>query len=682
MGLSRGETATAIPENPRPLDQGMAHSGAGTPWELPGIARLQHGMRLDCLARVNWEWRLREMLLAGGSLAAVACGSNAHESPVDGGLDATGADATASDDGDDGDGGVTIGPSFCCNANPDPCCYMACPPESPDSSDYVGCEVARSACEAHWGSYGTLDDGGFGCEPYTVPSNFTFNAQGEPSCGAMSCNLGPTYETCCLGATGDATCVDAGAACPPGGSAYECVDSFECSVPPASLGTKVQPVGSAGTLQNEACCAVIDETTATVTSSCQSTLTSPLSPCANVAPADAGALVSVQICVMNESCFTGERCIWQDCTVGGQPIQLTLCGVHGEAPLNCTPHLDAGVDMTVGGAGAPQVFDGGPGPADISPALSATITPTAIVVDPMGWIFVNQLPNPLPTAPPFSSTIGVYGPANAGAFPAAALTRSNTGLAAAADGGATLWAVTIPVAIAVDGQGHLLVANAYETADTTDCSFSPPGSYGSDILVFDDDSSVGQEPSLIFRGIFAGNVGGSGTPLSCLTGMAVSPANGDIFVTTASGVQVLDLAGQIVASAPYPSGGGASGVAVGPSGTAYVADGHGGAVYEYQLSATSLTLTGTIQDDGGPWQPQNVAVDGSGNVYVADWVAQTVNIYSATGVPTGQIAVGCQAWLTLDSAGQLYTSCSAKGIEVFRNEPPWTIVGQYGVTPL
>jgi hypothetical protein len=133
MGLSRGETATAIPENPRPLDQGMAHSGAGT----PGIARLQHGMRLDCLARVNWESRLREMLLAGGSLAAVACGSNAHELPVDGGLDATGADATASDDGDDGDGGFTIGPSFCCNANPDACCHLACPPESPDATDYV-----------------------------------------------------------------------------------------------------------------------------------------------------------------------------------------------------------------------------------------------------------------------------------------------------------------------------------------------------------------------------------------------------------------------------------------------------------------------------------------------------------------------------------------------------------------
>jgi hypothetical protein len=36
----------------------------------------------------------------------------------------------------------------------------------------------------------------------------------------------------------------------------------------------------------------------------------------------------------------------------------------------------------------------------------------------------------------------------------------------------------------------------------------------------------------------------------------------------------------------------------------------------------------------------------------------------------------------LNSTGQLYTSCNAKGIDVFGNGPPWTIVGQYGVTPL
>jgi len=68
-----------------------------------------------------------------------------------------------------------------------------------------------------------------------------------------------------------------------------------------------------------------------------------MSPCSSVAPPDAGAFASVQICEQDQSCPSRESCVWQDCTVGGHPIQLTLCGVHGEPPLNCVPHLqDAG----------------------------------------------------------------------------------------------------------------------------------------------------------------------------------------------------------------------------------------------------------------------------------------------------------------------------------------------------
>jgi hypothetical protein len=268
-------------------------------------------------SHVSWESRLREMLLAGGSLAAAACTDNL-EMPAD-----AGGDSDAS----------ILSPSFCCNASSDPCCGMLCGGESPDSSTYVACEAARSACQAHWGFYGTLEDGGIGCNAFTVPSNFTFNPQGEPSCGSTACNLGPSYKTCCISSTGQGDCVDSGTACPPGGSVYECLDAFEC---PSSL----------------SCCGVVDETAATVASACQSTLTSPFSPCSNLAPADAATLVSVQLCQREQGCQTGERCTWQDCTLGGQPIQLTMCGIHSGPPLNCTAH-----SLGDGGTG---VNDGGP----------------------------------------------------------------------------------------------------------------------------------------------------------------------------------------------------------------------------------------------------------------------------------------------------------------------------------
>lgn len=62
---------------------------------------------------MNWERRLRDIVLASGSLAA-ACGSNAN-----GGL------------------------NFCCNAARDPCCtYLHCgAPITPECSAELACQV-------------------------------------------------------------------------------------------------------------------------------------------------------------------------------------------------------------------------------------------------------------------------------------------------------------------------------------------------------------------------------------------------------------------------------------------------------------------------------------------------------------------------------------------------------------
>jgi len=589
-------------------------------------------------SHVSWESRLREMLLVGGSLAAAACAHNV-ETPADAG----------------GDSDAGIPPSFCCNANPDPCCRMLCDGEGPDSSTYAACEAARSACQAHWGSYGTLEDGGIGCDAFTVPSNFTFNPQGEPSCGSTACNLGPSYKTCCISSTGAGDCVDSGTACPPGGSVYECLDAFEC---PSGL----------------SCCGIVDETTATVAAACQSTLTSPLSPCSNVAAADAATLVSVQLCQQEQGCQYGESCIWQDCTVEGQPIELTMCGIHSGPPLNCTAHSlgDGGPDSGIG-TGSSAADDAAVNLGDTVPNDAGAFTPAGITVDPNGYVIVIELPRSA-NSPSANASVNVYGPPALSYEPDEALVQSMTGLVAASDGGAPIWSPNVPVALAVDGQGHLLLANSHETIDATGCSFAPPGAYGSDILVFEDNGTSVNQPSLSFQGIFAGNVAAAGTDPDCISGVAASPANGDIFVTTADGVEVLNIAGQVVASAGYPMGASGNAIAIGPSGSAYVTDGNNGAVYEYQLSGASLALASTFQVNGGSSQPGSVAVDGSGNVYVADWQAQTVDIYSASGSSMGQIMVGCQAWLALDSAGQLYVSCSTKGINVYRNESGWMVV--------
>jgi hypothetical protein len=85
---------------------------------------------------VRWEQRLREMVVAGGALAT-GCSASAQSPPADAGLDESApADAAALDGGAPAEAAgfdvgpvpdarrddLADGPSFCCNANPDPCC--------------------------------------------------------------------------------------------------------------------------------------------------------------------------------------------------------------------------------------------------------------------------------------------------------------------------------------------------------------------------------------------------------------------------------------------------------------------------------------------------------------------------------------------------------------------------------
>jgi hypothetical protein len=92
---------------------------------------------------MNWERRWRELVIAGGALAATACGSN---SASDGQADASG--------GDDADFPIT-----CCNAISDPCCYLICTGDP----RYASCEQAETACSSKGGIYEEESDGSIGC---------------------------------------------------------------------------------------------------------------------------------------------------------------------------------------------------------------------------------------------------------------------------------------------------------------------------------------------------------------------------------------------------------------------------------------------------------------------------------------------------------------------------------------
>ncbi len=115
---------------------------------------------------MNWEERLREMILAGGALAAAGCG----------GPTAAQADASANtrpnerftsgDDGSSNDAPFTGGPNNnaaggCCNGDPDPCCFLGCSPATEASQK--DCEESEAQCEAMNGLYELQPNGSLGC---------------------------------------------------------------------------------------------------------------------------------------------------------------------------------------------------------------------------------------------------------------------------------------------------------------------------------------------------------------------------------------------------------------------------------------------------------------------------------------------------------------------------------------
>jgi hypothetical protein len=164
---------------------------------------------------MGWDQRLREMVFAGGALAATACGPST---------------ATSSDAASDGTSGDEAGDnvsSFCCNASSDPCCYLSCG-NSPDAeASYMACRANLMDCGVNE-TFQQLDNGRVGCFP-PPPMNSSSgccNANPDPCCALGYCGDAgpdsPVYIDCEQGYS-ECQALDASYASQPDGG-------FACSV--------------------------------------------------------------------------------------------------------------------------------------------------------------------------------------------------------------------------------------------------------------------------------------------------------------------------------------------------------------------------------------------------------------------------------------------------------------------
>ena len=160
---------------------------------------------------MNWEQRLREMMLAGGALAVTACGgaTAAQADAASSAVPNSGIDAAGSQDGGSGDDVADI--RCCINVAVDPCGY-ACDVGA-DAASCVACRDAENACWAMNGMFelnsggmpgcyiqGALEDagdaGGVDAGPEDAAEDVHVvvaccNANPDPCCGLLDCNASP-----------------------------------------------------------------------------------------------------------------------------------------------------------------------------------------------------------------------------------------------------------------------------------------------------------------------------------------------------------------------------------------------------------------------------------------------------------------------------------------------------------
>jgi sugar lactone lactonase YvrE len=288
----------------------------------------------------------------------------------------------------------------------------------------------------------------------------------------------------------------------------------------------------------------------------------------------------------------------------------------------------AGVVTTLAGMGRSAGSADGTGAAArfsyTDPGLSSSFGPTGVAVDGAGSVFVADTDN---------DTIRKITPTGV------VTTLAGTArLYGSADGAGAAASFGRPQGVAVDGVGNVFVA---DTDNNTIRKIEPSGVV----------------TTLAGPGPLSGDVGADGTGAAARFDRPFGVAadeTGNVFVADGS-IRKITLAGVVTTLAGSAElfgsadGTGAaarfyspSGVAVDGAGNVFVADTGNNAIRKITPAGVVTTLAGSADGTGAAALfngPQGVAVDGTGNVFVADTGNNAIRKISTSGVVTTVVGV-------------------------------------------
>lgn len=381
----------------------------------------------------------------------------------------------------------------------------------------------------------------------------------------------------------------------------------------------------------------------------------------------------------------------------------------------------AGVITTVAGSGSPL------GLGDGGPATSAGMTPVWVAVDGQGNLFIADAGgkkirkvNPSgiistvaggalntgtgngdggpPTNASFTNVSSVTVDAAGNVYiadPGADRVRKVTSGAAASPISATpstlsfsvnAGAAAPPVQTVViisPGATLTFTASASTTAGGNWLSVAPASGTVNTTL------TISVNPAGLAAGAYNGTVtitpsGAGNTPLTIPVKLTVNAPASQGVISTTAGNGLIPFSGEGLAATSASVG--VSAIALDPSGNTYIADVVSNKVLKVSTAGTITTFAGTgafaFAGDGGPaarasvFNPNGVAADGQGNVYIADSTnnrvrkvnaSGTISTVAGTGSPTfsgdggpaASAALQTPMALAVDASGNLYIADSA-----------------------